>query len=221
MLDPKVWAVDSIPRKKMGSARVLCFTGLFPDATGVVSGCCVFVLLEGFGQFIERCVPAHFSHLALLARRKAHVPQRHPGLSTKLFKRYCHLHFHWDVRGHPVMRGRNHVPFLVGEAVRGDYPLQRNDLPIDACAPVVFAVWDRMQKRYLPPTRRSILMKGAVKPSGPHHRFARSGSVHAFHTASRGASNTRTIVSSFLFLVWLISSVLLVILFPLDVWPVG
>src|SRR5437879_13250172 len=77
-----------------------------------------------------------------------------------------------------------------------------------------------MQKRYLPPTRRSILMNGAVKPSGPHHRFARSGSVHAFHTASRGASNTRTIVSSFLLLVWLISSVLLVILFPLDVWPV-
>src|SRR5207249_5406567 len=33
------------------------------------------------------------------------------------------------------------ISFLVGEAVRGDYPLQRNDLPIDACAPVVFAVW--------------------------------------------------------------------------------
>src|SRR5437667_441869 len=78
-----------------------------------------------------------------------------------------------------------------------------------------------MQKRYLPPTRRSILMKGAVNPSGPHHRFARSGSVHAFHTASRGASNTRTIVSSFLFLVCLISSVLFVILFPLDFWSVG
>src|SRR3989442_1435316 len=39
------------------------------------------------------------------------------------------------------MRGRNHVPLLVSEAVRGDNPLQRNDLPVDTCAPIVLAVW--------------------------------------------------------------------------------
>src|SRR5438445_9564937 len=56
-----------------------------------------------------------------------------------------------------------------------------------------------MQKRYLPPTRKSILMTGAVKPFGPHQRLVRSGSVHAFHTRSRGASNTRAITSSLAF----------------------
>src|SRR5213594_3156908 len=56
-----------------------------------------------------------------------------------------------------------------------------------------------MQKRYLPPTRKSILMNGAVKPFGPHQRLACSGSVHAFHTRSRGASNTRAITSSLVF----------------------
>src|SRR5439155_5238157 len=39
------------------------------------------------------------------------------------------------------MGGRNHVPFLVREAVCGDYPLERNDFPVDTCAPIVFAVW--------------------------------------------------------------------------------
>src|SRR6266545_7870617 len=58
-----------------------------------------------------------------------------------------------------------------------------------------------MQKRYLPPTRKSVLQTGAVKPFGPHQRLACSGSVHAFHTRSRGASNTRVITSSFVFAV--------------------
>src|SRR2546425_13190610 len=125
----------------MGSSRVLCFTGLSPDATGVVSGCCVFVLLEGFGQCIERCVPALFSNLALLARRQAYVSQRHPGLLTKLLKRHRYEHFHWEVRGHPVVRGRNHIPLLVRKTVCRDNPMQRNDFAIDSCAPIVLAVW--------------------------------------------------------------------------------
>src|SRR5512139_3819188 len=53
-----------------------------------------------------------------------------------------------------------------------------------------------MQKRYFPPTRRSIREEGDVKPSGPHQRIKCLGSVHAFQTASRGASNTRLITSS-------------------------
>src|SRR6202044_3648622 len=45
-----------------------------------------------------------------------------------------------------------------------------------------------MQQRNFPPTRKSILQTGAVKPFGPHHCITYFGSVHAFHTNSRGAS---------------------------------
>src|ERR1700734_55139 len=47
-----------------------------------------------------------------------------------------------------------------------------------------------MQQRNFPPTRKSILQKGAVKPFGPHHCITYFGSVHAFQTSSRGASKT-------------------------------
>src|SRR6202050_381388 len=47
-----------------------------------------------------------------------------------------------------------------------------------------------MQRRDFPPTRKSILQKGAVKPFGPHHCITYFGSVHAFQTNSRGASKT-------------------------------
>src|SRR6202142_1359875 len=45
-----------------------------------------------------------------------------------------------------------------------------------------------MQRRDFPPTRKSILQTGAVKPFGPHHCITYFGSVHAFQTSSRGAS---------------------------------
>src|ERR1700722_20255648 len=47
-----------------------------------------------------------------------------------------------------------------------------------------------MQQRSFPPTRKSILQTGAVKPFGPHHCMMYFGSVHAFQTNSRGASKT-------------------------------
>src|SRR5271154_3120453 len=47
-----------------------------------------------------------------------------------------------------------------------------------------------MQRRDFPPTRKSILQTGAVKPFGPHHCITYFGSVHAFQTNSRGASKT-------------------------------
>src|SRR5208337_3027144 len=47
---------------------------------------------------------------------------------------------------------------------------------------------DFMQQRNFPPTRKSILQTGAVKPFGPHHCITYFGSVHAFQTNSRGAS---------------------------------
>src|SRR5580658_10630138 len=45
-----------------------------------------------------------------------------------------------------------------------------------------------VQMRYFPPTRKSILQTGEVKPFGPHHCITYFGSVHAFQTNSRGAS---------------------------------
>src|SRR5579864_7571092 len=50
-----------------------------------------------------------------------------------------------------------------------------------------------MQQRSFPPTRKSILQTGEVKPFGPHHRMMYFGSVHAFQTNSRGASKTLVI----------------------------
>src|SRR5438270_8265427 len=50
-----------------------------------------------------------------------------------------------------------------------------------------------MQQRNFPPTRKSILQTGEVKPFGPHHCITYLGSVHAFQTSSRGASKTRVI----------------------------
>src|ERR1700682_3305588 len=49
---------------------------------------------------------------------------------------------------------------------------------------------DLMKQRNFPPTRKSILQTGAVKPFGPHHCITYFGSVHAFQTNSRGASKT-------------------------------
>src|SRR5580692_2740471 len=50
-----------------------------------------------------------------------------------------------------------------------------------------------MQKRNFPPTRKSILQTGEVKPFGPHHCITHFGSVHAFQTNARGASKTLVI----------------------------
>src|SRR5216684_2526385 len=50
-----------------------------------------------------------------------------------------------------------------------------------------------MQQRNFPPTRKSILQTGAVKPFGPHHCITYFGSVHAFQTNARGASKTLVI----------------------------
>src|SRR6202045_1146530 len=47
---------------------------------------------------------------------------------------------------------------------------------------------DFMQQRNFPPTRKSILQTGEVKPFGPHHCITYFGSVHAFQTNWRGAS---------------------------------
>src|SRR5271168_5337869 len=47
-----------------------------------------------------------------------------------------------------------------------------------------------MQRRDFPPTRKSILQAGQLKPFGPHHCITYFGSVHAFQTNSRGASKT-------------------------------
>src|SRR5260221_9385971 len=52
---------------------------------------------------------------------------------------------------------------------------------------------DFMQQRNFPPTRKSILQTGAVKPFGPHHCITYFGFVHASQTNARGASKTLVI----------------------------
>src|SRR5271157_1006640 len=69
---------------------------------------------------------------------------------------------------------------------------------------------DLMQQRNFPPTRKSILQTGAVKPLGPHHCITYFGSVHAFQTNSRRASKTRvTTIRSISFTVLFVISGLL------------
>src|SRR4029077_17215126 len=74
-----------------------------------------------------------------------------------------------------------------------------------------------MQQRSFPPTRKSILQTGAVKPFGPHHCMMYFGSVHAFQTNSRGASKTRIIVirSVSLTVLFVISDLLFFHLLPI------
>src|SRR5260370_38729752 len=50
----------------------------------------------------------------------------------------------------------------------------------------------------VPPGRTSMTTvdRGVVNPRGPNQRATCSGSVHAFHTSSRGASKTLVIVNS-------------------------
>src|SRR5437588_463156 len=66
-----------------------------------------------------------------------------------------------------------------------------------------------MQQRNFPPTRKSILQTGAVKPFGPHHCITYFGSVHAFQTNSRGASKILVItIRSVSLIVFFVISVL-------------
>src|SRR5262245_40291187 len=48
-----------------------------------------------------------------------------------------------------------------------------------------------MTKRHTPPGRISNALVVVVNPSGPRHCDRCLGSVHAIHTSSRGASNSR------------------------------
>src|ERR687891_410712 len=50
--------------------------------------------------------------------------------------------------------------------------------------------------RNVPPGLTSIVTDARIVPRGPHQCASCSGSVHAFHTSSRGASKTRVMVIS-------------------------
>src|SRR5580692_522679 len=77
-----------------------------------------------------------------------------------------------------------------------------------------------MQQRNFPPTRKSILQKGMVKPFGPHHCITYFGSVHAFQTNSRGASKTLVItIGSVSLTVFSVISGLLFLLSSFDLQP--
>jgi hypothetical protein len=57
-------------------------------------------------------------------------------------------------------------------------------------------VGQRMHERHAPPGRTSIVQHVTAQPRGANQCIARSGSVHALKTSSRGASKTRVIQSS-------------------------
>src|SRR5579862_3987887 len=64
-----------------------------------------------------------------------------------------------------------------------------------------------MQQRNFPPTRKSILQTGEVKPFGPHHCITYFGFVHASQTNARGASKTLvTTIRSFSLTVFFVIS---------------
>src|SRR5580704_16222709 len=64
-----------------------------------------------------------------------------------------------------------------------------------------------MLRRNLPPTRKSISQAGQLKPFGPDHCITYFGSVHAFQTNARGASNTLvTTIRSFSLAVFFVIS---------------
>src|SRR6202000_260910 len=74
-----------------------------------------------------------------------------------------------------------------------------------------------MQQRSFPPTRKSIWQTGEVKPFGPHHCMMYLGSVHAFHTNSRGASKILvTTIRSISLTVFFVISDLLFLLSSFD-----
>src|SRR5258708_17842861 len=53
-----------------------------------------------------------------------------------------------------------------------------------------------MSMRMAPPGRTSTWQTGLVNPRGPHHCSKCFGSIHAFQTSLRGASNVRIRMSS-------------------------
>src|SRR6185369_14543013 len=55
---------------------------------------------------------------------------------------------------------------------------------------------DRIQTSDEPPSRKSILATGELKPLGPHQRITLSPSLHAFQTRSTGASKVRVTMRS-------------------------
>src|SRR5215210_2669907 len=62
----------------------------------------------------------------------------------------------------------------------------------------------RMHTSDAPPTRKSISALGDVNPVGPHHCVTYAGALQAFHSSSTGASKTRVMMMSN---VWVLSFV--------------
>src|SRR5262249_716148 len=52
-----------------------------------------------------------------------------------------------------------------------------------------------MTKRHTPPGRKSNALVVVENPIGPHQRARCSGALHAVHTSSREAANTRVVMS--------------------------
>src|SRR5262249_44228917 len=89
-----------------------------------------------------------------------------------------------------------YASFLVGEGHHRDNALRLDDLPIDEAAPHLLTTWRTHAVVEHAARRKSSEPVTQVKPLGPHHRLRSSSSLCAFHTRSRGASNTREITKA-------------------------
>src|SRR5438132_10124026 len=100
-----------------------------------VSFCLLGSTLQGFGQLVERLVPALVGTVADLAGRKAFVTKSHFRLSAEVFELDGDEHLQRKFAGHPVIRSGDDVAVLIGEAVGADDTLVGNDLSVDSGAP--------------------------------------------------------------------------------------
>ena len=224
----------SIGRKAQGVGFLSLRRGLFPLRRS----------LQALGQFIERFAPPRLGSVALLACRKAGVRQGEFRLSTQFLERHRHEHLQWDVGTHAVVCRRDHVAFLVGEAICGDDPRRRDDLAIDVLAPVVLpfgrshavqeyaahAQVDRAERRrepFRPPPALHVLWVRPRLPEALARRveLARDDESPCIHGAfsSRGIlgrhghSSQVATGSRSSFTV----GVAALMIFPPSVWPIG
>jgi len=92
---------------------------------------------------------------------------------------------------------------LLPARVRKSNPFGLYDLPENGAVRIIGPSGPCMISRHSPPGRTSITSIVVVKPRGPHQFTTCFALVHASHTSSRGASNTRNITQSPSLSTWL------------------
>ena len=200
--------------------------------------------LQTLRELVERLAPADLGSLAVLAGGKAVVLQCHLRLAVLVLERHRHQHFERNFGAHPVVRRGDHVAFLISKGVRVDDPLRRDDLAVDARAPVVLSLRrshaiekdaahaevgleDRRREASRPPPAPHLLR---VRPGFPNTFLRRVEDARNDDASLRGGPFSfrrglrRHGHSSKAFIggrTFLAGFVVCVIGFPPSVWPIG